>query len=50
MLVTNLAVLAGSLLGPAMARVIGLVPALAVIALGRVVSAAGIWKLGHAEK
>jgi len=46
MLVTNLAVLAGSLLGPALARGIGLVPALFVIAAGRVVSAMGIWKLG----
>jgi predicted MFS family arabinose efflux permease len=50
MLVTNLAVLAGSLLGPALARGLGLVPALVVIALGRVVSAVGIWKLGERPK
>lgn len=48
MLVTNVAVLGGSLLGPALAHGIGLVPALLVIAGGRVVSAVGIWRLGGA--
>lgn len=46
MLSANLAVLLGSLLGPALARGIGLVPALLAIAAGRVMSAVGILKLG----
>ena len=47
MLVANLAVLGGSLLGPALARGLGLVPALAAIAVGRVLSGLGIWKMGR---
>lgn len=47
MLVANLAVLGGSLLGPLLARSIGLVPALVFIAVGRVLSAFGIWRIGR---
>lgn len=47
LVVVNIAVLTGSLVGPAVARSIGLVPALAVFAAGRVVSAFGIWRLGR---
>jgi predicted MFS family arabinose efflux permease len=50
MLVANVAVLGGSLLGPELARLIGIVPALVVIAIGRVISAAGIWKLGVSRR
>ena len=46
MVIINLAVLSGSLLGPVLARVIGLVPALLVAAAGRVLSAIGILRLG----
>jgi hypothetical protein len=37
-------------LGPELARLIGIVPALVVIAIGRVISAAGIWKLGVSRR
>jgi MFS family permease len=46
MVAANLAVLVGSLLGPTIARWIGLVPALVIIAIGRVISGMGILKLG----
>ena len=46
MVIINMAVLSGSLLGPTLARAIGLVPALLVAALGRVLSAFGILRLG----
>jgi hypothetical protein len=50
MLAANVAVLVGSLLGPTIARWIGLVPALVLIAIGRVISALSIWKLGRSSK
>lgn len=46
MVIINLAVLSGSLLGPVLAQWIGLVPALLVAAAGRVLSALGILRLG----
>ncbi len=46
MVIINLAVLSGSLLGPALARWIGLAPALLLAAAGRVLSAVGILRLG----
>ncbi len=49
MVIANLAVLAGSLGGPALANWIGLIPALMLIAAGRVLSALGIWRWGKPD-
>jgi MFS family permease len=45
MVIANISVLAGSLGGPVLAKWLGLIPALFVIAGGRVISALGIWRL-----
>ena len=47
MVILNAAVLTGSLGGPLLARVMGLVPALMFIALGRAASALAIWRWGQ---
>jgi predicted MFS family arabinose efflux permease len=46
-LVLNAAILIGSLVGPMLAQRLGLVPALVVVAVGRALSAGGIWLSGR---
>ena len=47
MLALNAAILVGSLAGPFVAQRLGLVPTLAVVAIGRAISAIGIWASGR---